>query len=239
MAESDIAALKRAAATRALDFVQDGMKLGLGTGSTAEAFLDVLAPRVRGGLTVTAAATSERTAIKARSLGIPVVLLEQLAPLDLTIDGADETDRDLNLIKGGGGALLREKIVASSSKRMIVVADGSKLAARLGRFPLPIEVTEFGHPVTAAKIRSAVSVLGYTEFPMVLRQKDGAIYKTDGGNVIYDCAFGSIGDAAELGAVLKVITGVVEHGLFISLATTLILANSTEDVLVLERPENG
>jgi ribose 5-phosphate isomerase A len=239
MAESDIAALKRVAATRALDFVQDGMKLGLGTGTTAEAFLDVLAPRVRGGLTVTAAATSERTAIKARGLGIPVVPLEQLAPLDLTIDGADETDRDLNLIKGGGGALLREKIVASSSKRMIVEADGSKLAARLGRFPLPVEVTEFGHPVTAAKIRSAVSAFGYTEFPMVLRKKDGAIYKTDGGNVIYDCAFGSIGDAAELGAVLKAITGVVEHGLFISLATTLILANSTEDVLVLERPRNG
>jgi ribose 5-phosphate isomerase A len=239
MAESDISALKRVAAARALDFVQEGMKLGLGTGTTAEAFLDVLAPRVRGGLTITGAATSERTAIKARSLGIPVVPLEQLAPLDLTIDGADETDRDLNLIKGGGGALLREKIVASSSKRMIVVADGSKLAARLGRFPLPVEVTEFGHPVTAAKIRSAVSALGYAEFPMVLRQRDGAIYKTDGGSVIYDCAFGSIGDAAKLGAVLKAVTGVVEHGLFIGLATTLIIANSGEDVLVLERASNG
>jgi ribose 5-phosphate isomerase A len=239
MAESDIAALKRVAATRALDFVQDGMKLGLGTGTTAEAFLDVLAPRVRGGLTVTAAATSERTAVKARSLGIPVVPLEQLAPLDLTIDGADETDRDLSLIKGGGGALLREKIVASSSKRMIVVADGSKLVARLGRFPLPVEVAEFGHPVTAASIRSAVCVLGYTEVPMLLRQRDGAIYKTDGGNVIYDCAFGSIGDAGKLGAVLKAVTGVVEHGLFIRLATTLIIANSDEDVLLLERAPDG
>src|SRR3954470_12313646 len=126
MAESDPATLKRAAAARALDFVQDGMKLGLGTGSTAEAFLEVLAPRVRGGLTITGAASSERTAIKARSLGIPVAPLEQLVPLDLTVDGADEADRNLTLIKGGGGALLREKIVASSSTRMVVVADGSK-----------------------------------------------------------------------------------------------------------------
>jgi ribose 5-phosphate isomerase A len=239
MAESDTATLKRVAGTRALDFVQEGMKLGLGTGTTAEAFLDVLAPRVRGGLNITAAATSERTAIKARSLGIPIVPLEQLAPLDLTIDGADEADRDLNLIKGGGGALLREKIVASSSRRMIVVADGSKLAARLGKFPLPVEVTEFGHPVTAARIRLAVCALGYTEFPIVLREREGAMYKTDGGNVIYDCAFGSIGDATQLGATLKAVTGVVEHGLFIGLATTLIVANSAEDVLVLERTPNG
>jgi ribose 5-phosphate isomerase A len=239
MSDSDAAVLKRVAATRALDFLQGGMKLGLGTGTTAEAFLDVLAPRVRGGLNITAAATSERTAIKARGLGIPIVPLEQVAPLDLTIDGADEADCNLTLIKGGGGALLREKIVASSSKRMIVVADGSKLAMRLGKFPLPVEVTEFAHPVIARRIRAAVSVLGYAEFPMVLRQKDGAAFRTDGGNVIYDCAFGSIGDAAELGAAIKSVTGVVEHGLFIGLATTLIVANRTDDVLVLERPQNG
>src|ERR1041385_7144731 len=118
MTSADSTLLKRAAALKALDFVQDGMKLGLGTGSTAEAFLEVLAPRVRGGLSLTGTATSERTAAKARSLGIPLAPLEQLAPLDLTVDGADEADRDLNLIKGGGGALLREKIVASASKQI-------------------------------------------------------------------------------------------------------------------------
>ena len=239
MSDSDPSVLKRVAATRALDFVQTGMKLGLGTGTTAEAFLDVLAPRVRGGLPVTCAATSERTAIKARGLGIPVVPLEQIAPLDLTVDGADEADRDLTLIKGGGGALLREKIVASSSRRMVVVCDGSKLAARLGKFPLPVEVTEFAHSVTAVGIREAVSALGYAGFPMVLRQKDRSVFKTEGGNVIYDCGFGSIGDAAKLGAAIKSVTGVVEHGLFIGLATTLIVANSAEDVLVLERPQGG
>src|ERR1700691_6373339 len=140
MSQSDPSALKRAAAVRALEFVENGMKLGLGTGSTAEAFLDVLGPRLRGGLSVTGVATSERTAEKARALSIPLADLDSLAPLDLVIDGADEADHDLNLIKGGGGALLREKIVAASAKRMIVIADESKLVAKLGRFPLPVEV---------------------------------------------------------------------------------------------------
>jgi ribose 5-phosphate isomerase A len=239
MTESDAVMVKRAAAARALDFVRDGMKLGLGTGSTAEAFLEILAPRVRGGLTVTGAATSERTAARARALGIPLAPLEQLAPLDLTVDGADEADRDLNLIKGGGGALLREKIVASASRQMVVVCDGSKLVPRLGRFPLPVEVTEFGHALTAARIQGAIAALGHIETRALLRQSDGAAYRTDGGNLIYDWAFASIGDAARLAAVLKSITGVVEHGLFIGLATTLIVAKSAEDVLVLERPRSG
>ena len=130
-------ALKRAAAARALDFVRDGMKLGLGTGSTAEAFLDLLAERVRAGLKITGTPTSERTREKASALSIPVAELDNLAPLDLVIDGADEADHNLDLIKGGGGALLREKIVAASSARMIVIADESKLVRRLGAFPLP------------------------------------------------------------------------------------------------------
>ncbi len=125
------------------------MKLGLGTGSTAEAFLDLLAPRVRGGVTVDCVATSERTAQMARTLGIPLGDLDALAPLDLTIDGADEADRDLNLIKGAGAALLREKIVAASSKAMVVIADETKLVARLGKFPLPVEVVAFGQGSTA------------------------------------------------------------------------------------------
>src|SRR5436305_5346467 len=203
MTESDSAFLKRAAAAKALDFVQDGMKLGLGTGTTADAFLEVLAPRVRGGLSITGAATSERTAIKARTLGVPLAPLEQLAPLDLTIDGADETDRDLNLIKGGGGALLREKIVATASKRMVVIADGSKLVQRLGRFPLPVEVTEFGHVLTAASIREVAGTFGYADLPLTLRARDGATFRTDGGNFIYDCGFGSIGDGTKLAEALK------------------------------------
>ena len=239
MSESDPAVLKRAAALRALEFVQDGTKLGLGTGTTAEAFLEVLGPRVRGGLNITAAATSERTAIKAKSLGIPVVALEQLAPLDITIDGADETDRDLNLIKGGGGALLREKIVAAASKRMVVIADGSKLVERLGRFPLPIEVTEFGHTLTAERIREMTRSFGYAELPMTLRAREGVPFRTDGGNFIYDCGFGSIGDAAKLALALKGITGVVEHGLFIGLATTLVIARTTEDLEIINRTPNG
>jgi ribose 5-phosphate isomerase A len=239
MSESDPAVLKRAAATRALEFVQDGIRLGLGTGTTAEAFLEVLAPRVRGGLNITAAATSERTAIRAKSLGIPVAPLEQLAPLDITIDGADEADRDLNLIKGGGGALLREKIVASASRRMVVIADGSKLVQRLGRFPLPIEVTEFGYALTAARIREVAGTFGYTELPMTLRTREGTTFRTDGGNFIYDCGFGSIGDAAKLALALKSITGVVEHGLFIGLATTLVIAHAIEDIEIIQRAGHG
>ncbi len=147
--EPDAENLKRAAAVKALDFIQDGMKLGLGTGSTAEEFLELIGPRVRGGLKIIGVPTSERTAQKARALGIALGTLDDLAPLDLTIDGADEADRNLDLIKGAGGAMLREKIVAVSSRRMIVIADDSKLVAQLGRHALPVEVIEFGHATTA------------------------------------------------------------------------------------------
>jgi ribose 5-phosphate isomerase A len=221
---TDSAALKRAAAARALDFISDGMKLGLGSGSTAEAFVELLGARVRGGLKLLCVPTSERTAQMARALGIALANLNDIAPLDLAIDGADEADRDLNLIKGGGGALLREKIVATSSKRMIVVADGSKLVSRLGRFPLPVEVLEFGHATTAARIIGAVAALGYHNTPIVLRRKDGAVTKTDSGNVIYDCAFGVIADAGKLAAALSCVTGVVEHGLYVGIAKILVIA---------------
>jgi ribose 5-phosphate isomerase A len=227
--------MKRAAAARALDYVQDGMKLGLGTGSTAEAFLDVLAPRVRGGLKIIGVATSERTAQKARSLGIPIAELDSQAPLDLTVDGADEADRDLNLIKGGGGAHLREKIVATSSRKMIVIADASKLVAKLGRFPLPVEVSTFGHGTTAARIVAAAQKLHYRSVPIALRMKDEAPYKTDGGNYIYDCSFGVITDAAALAEAISDIPGVVEHGLFVGIASALVLAGA-DSVEVIERP---
>jgi ribose 5-phosphate isomerase A len=220
--------LKIAAAAKALESVQDGMKLGLGSGSTAEAFVDLLGSRVRAGLHVDCVATSERTAQKARALGIPLGELDVLNPLDLTIDGADETDRALNLIKGGGAALLREKIVASSSKAMTVIADESKLVARLGRYPLPIEITPFAHGTTAARVIQAVAKLGYADLKLAQRMKDSAAVKTDGGNYIYDAAFGAIADAAALAAALNAVPGVVEHGLFIGIATALVVAHPGE-----------
>ncbi|MEI9988491.1 MAG: ribose-5-phosphate isomerase RpiA [Rhizomicrobium sp.] len=231
---ADPSALKRAAAAKALEYVRPGMKLGLGTGSTAEIFLELLAPRIRGGLDVIGAPTSEKTAAKARALGIPLAALDDLAPLDLTVDGADEADRELTLIKGGGGALLREKIVAASSKRMVVIADDSKLVARLGRFPLPVEVLEFGHKTTAARIAAASAALGYADVPIALRSRDGAAVRSDSGNVLYDCAFGAITSAAKLAQALADIPGVVEHGLFVGLATTLLVAHPGE-VEVIER----
>ncbi len=231
---TDSASLKTAAAVRALEFVQDGMKLGLGTGSTAEAFLDVLAPRVRGGMKIIGVATSERTAQKARALGIAIAELDSQAPLDLTIDGADEADRALTLIKGGGGAHLREKIVATSSKKMVVIADASKLVPTLGRFPLPVEVSTFGHATTAARIVHAVGGLKYSHVPLTLRMKDDAPFKTDGGNYIYDCAFGAITDAAALAEAISDIPGVVEHGLFVGIASALVLAGP-DGVEVIER----
>ena len=220
--------LKREAAAKALEFVTSGMKLGLGTGSTAEAFLELLGPRVRGGLEVDCAATSERTAQKARALGIPLGELDALCPLDLTVDGADEADRALNLIKGAGAALLREKIVAASSKAMIVIADETKLVARLGKFPLPVEVIPFGRGSTELRIKDASRALGYEDMTLQLRMKDGAPVKTDSGNVVYDCAFGAIKDAAALASALSAVPGVVEHGLFIGIATTLLIAHPGE-----------
>jgi ribose 5-phosphate isomerase A len=230
----DANALKRAAAARALDYVEDGMKLGLGTGSTAEAFLDLLAERMRGGLEIVGTPTSERTAMKAAGLGIPIMDLNALAPLDLVIDGADEADAQLDLIKGGGGALLREKIVAASGKRMVVIADESKLVARLGAFPLPIEVIPFGRYTTAARIVAVAESLGYRGIKPVLRLKDGKPFVTDSHNSILDCAFGAISDTARLGTALSDIAGVVDHGLFVGMASALVIAGR-DGVRVIER----
>ena len=231
---TDQNALKRAVAAKALDYVVDGMKLGLGSGSTAEIFLELLAPRIRGGQTLLCVPTSERTATAARKLGITLAALDDLAPLDLTIDGADEADRNLDLIKGGGGMLLREKIVAASSKKMLVIADETKMVPRLGKFPLPVEVIEFGHKTTLARLAKCFETLGYARVPMTLRQKDGAAFKTDSGNLIYDCAVGAIQSAPKLAAALSTVTGVVEHGLFTGIATTLLIAGPGE-VEVIER----
>lgn len=226
--------LKRTAAAKALEYLTDGMKLGLGTGSTAEIFLELLAARIRGGLNVIGTATSERTAEKARTLGIPLAGLDDLAPLDLTVDGADEADRKLNLIKGGGGALLREKLVAAASKRMIVIADKTKLVPRLGRYPLPVEVLEFGQKTTALRIAETFAQLGYDNVPVTLRSRDGLTFVSDSGNLIYDCGLGAIASASKLALALANLPGVVEHGLFIGMATTLIVAHPRK-VEVIER----
>jgi ribose 5-phosphate isomerase A len=231
----DSASLKRAAAAAAIGLVQEGMKLGLGTGSTAEAFLDLLGPRVRGGFKVIGVPTSERTAQKARALGITLGTLDELAPLDLTIDGADEADRNLDLIKGGGGALLREKIVAASSRRMVVIADEAKLVARLGKFPLPVEVTDFGHRTTLGRIRIALAELGFQNVTISQRMKDNAPFKSDSGNLIYDCGLDVIPSAPKLAAALSAIPGVVDHGLFVGIAKTLLIAHPGE-VEMIERP---
>ena len=231
---TDQNALKRAVAAKALEYVKDGMKLGLGSGSTAEIFVEMLAPRVRGGEKLLCVPTSEKTASLARKHGFTLAALDDLAPLDLTVDGADEADRNLDLIKGGGGMLLREKIVAAASRQMVVIADETKMVPRLGKYPLPIEVVDFGHKSTAARLNAALAAAGYANIQMTLRQRDGGTFKTDSGNVIYDCAFGAIQSAPKLAAAISTVPGVVEHGLFIGIATTLLIAGPGE-IEVIER----
>jgi len=218
-------ALKIQAARAALDHVENGMRLGIGTGSTAEAFMRLLAEKVAGGLDIVGVATSERTAALCADLGIPLSTLDEVPHLDLTVDGADEIAPDLTLIKGGGGALLREKIVAAASGRMIVIADESKLVENLGHFPLPIEVSPFGLAATIAAIDKAAERLGLAG-QVSVRLADGQRYVTDGGHFIVDASFGLIRDTRALSSALHAIPGVVEHGLFIDLASTAIVAGA-------------
>ena len=220
----DAKALKIEAARAALTHVESGMRLGIGTGSTAEEFVRLLAEKVAGGMTITGVPTSERTAALCRELGVPLATLDEMPELDLTIDGADEVDPRLSLIKGGGGALLREKIVAAASTRMIVIADQSKLVETLGRFPLPIEVNRFGLRATELAIARAAGKLGL-DGPLTLRMTNGEAFVTDGGHLILDASFGRIPDTRALSEALHAIPGVVEHGLFLGLATAVILAD--------------
>ena len=220
----DLEPLKREAARRALEFVRPGMRLGLGSGSTAAHFVDLLGEKVKSGLEVIGVPTSEATRTRAKQLGIPLSTLDSEPELDLTIDGADELDSALNLIKGGGGALLREKIVASASRDMIVIADETKKVGRLGRFPLPIEVVDFGLGAITRAIAAAVKGCG-CEGPLRLRHKsDGHVFVTDGGHLILDAGLGAIHDPRALARALSEVPGVVEHGLFIGLARRAILA---------------
>src|ERR1700689_403985 len=227
--------LKRQAAGRAPGFVPDGMKLGLGTGSTAKHFVELLGQRVRDGLDVIGVPTSEVTRADAIRCGIRLTTLDDIDRLDLTVDGADEIDPALNVIKGGGGALLREKIVAAASDRMIVIADDSKWVEVLGRFPLPVEVIPFGLAATQRAIGKAFAETGVSGQMVVRKAKDGHVFVTDGGHWIIDAHLGRITDTAGLAALLNAIPGVVQHGLFVGLASVAMLAGP-EGIRVVERP---
>lgn len=209
---------KLKAAQRALDFVQDGMSLGLGSGTTSTIFIKQLGERVKQGLRVQGIATSGASQRLAESLSIPITTFDQCPELDLAIDGADEVGPDLALIKGGGGAMLREKIVAGAARRFIVIADSSKLVDTLGRFPLPVEVIQMALPLVSRKLEAL------DLNPKLRHHPDGSLYITDEGNFILDCACGSIPDPAWTASELRGIVGVVEHGLFVNMASLALIA---------------
>jgi ribose 5-phosphate isomerase A len=213
---------KLKAAQRALDFVQDGMSLGLGSGTTSAIFIRQLGERVKQGLRVQGIATSVASQQLAESLSIPITTFDQCPELDLAIDGADEValtpGLGLVLIKGGGGALLREKIVESAARNFIVIADSSKLVTTLGRFPLPVEVIQMALPIVSRKLQAL------DLNPKLRHHPDGSLYITDEGNFILDCACGSIPDPAWTASELRGIVGVVEHGLFVNMASLALIA---------------
>lgn len=249
---SAIDTAKYVAAKRACDFVEDGMRIGLGTGSTAAWLVRCLGELVKDGLNITGVPTSTRTAELARQLGIPVTTLDEVKWLDLTIDGADEYDHDLNLIKGGGGALLQEKIVATASDRMIVIADRTKQVETLGAFPLPVEVIPFGWQTTKALLEETLAALDVMGERVSLRMNGAAPYVTDEGNHILDLHLGRIGNPRQTALVLNQIPGVVENGLFIDICDMVVTGNgdgrvqvkdinvgtTQEDVIEFEDDEN-
>ncbi len=231
----DADTLKLRAAERALDYVKPGMRLGLGTGSTAVKFVDLVGARVAQGLDVICVPTSEATRVQAEGLGIPLATLEQQPELDLTIDGADELDESLQLIKGGGGAHLREKIVAAASSRMVVIADDSKRVSKLGAFPLPVEIVPFGWRTTMSKVKNSVCLNG-CKGPVTVRGSEDNPFVTDNGNYILDCAFGEIGDPERVATQLSLLPGVVEHGLFIGLTHAAVIASANGVEIIGETP---
>ncbi|MFN0116519.1 MAG: ribose-5-phosphate isomerase RpiA [Paracoccaceae bacterium] len=224
---SPIDMAKFVAAKRAADLVEDGMRVGLGTGSTAAWLVRVLGEMVReDGLKMTAVATSARTADLAGQLGITVVTLDEAKWLDITIDGADEFDGDLNLIKGGGGALLREKIVATASDQMVVIADAAKEVATLGAFPLPVEVIPFGWQASKALIEELLVSMDVMGRETALRMNGERPFITDEGNLILDLKLGRIGNPRQLSLVLNQVPGVVENGLFIDICDRVVIGQS-------------
>ncbi len=217
---------KEAAARASLQFVKDGQVVGLGTGSTASYFIKLLGEQVKQGLRIRGIPTSDRSRELALSLGIPLITLDDCQEIAVTVDGADEVDPQLRLIKGGGGALLREKIVASATKKMVVVADASKQVQRLGRFPLPVEVIKFAQALVAKRIAAMGAKVSIRTNP------EGKPFVTDENNHILDCRFGEIRDADALARELSGMPGVVEHGLFIGMASVVLFARGTEIVKV-------
>ena len=210
------------AAQKAFEYVEDGMKLGLGTGSTADEFTKILSDNVKNGLNVICVPTSENTKNLAESLNIPLASLENLNFLDLTVDGADEVDDDLSLLKGGGGALLREKIIAFNSKKMIVIADDTKKVSKLGEFRLPIELIKFEHKITINRVLEKLENIGYPG-TAELRVINGNPFTTDSENLIYDLSIGLIEEPAIIDNLLNSIPGVVENGLFVDMANIVII----------------
>lgn len=219
--------LKQLVGKEAVGFVKPGMKLGIGTGSTAEAFVRELAKACDQGLNIIGVPTSVRTADLCKKLGVPLTTLDEIPKLDLTIDGADEIDPELNLIKGGGGALLREKIVAAASDEMLVIVDQSKLVETLGAYPLPIEVNQFGLRATTEMIKAICSRISPDGTIRLRMAEDDKPFITDGGHYIIDASFGRIVDPKALSVELNAIPGVVEHGLFTGLASKAIVAETT------------
>ena len=233
---ADATDLKESAALTALEYVRDGMAIGLGTGSTAAKFVEALSYKVAAGLNVICVPTSDATQELAQTLGIPLTTLDEVPHLNLTVDGADEIDDQLRLIKGGGGALLREKIVATASDRMVVIADGSKLVPILGQFPLPIEVVPFGLSATF-RLVEAMAIEAGCQGQIALRNLgSGDPFVTDEGNYILDCHFGRIPEPEVLAFALLRVPGVVEHGLFLGIADLAIVAKPG-GVEVLRRPQ--
>lgn len=216
---------KQNAALAAMEYVEDGMTIGLGTGSTARYFIEMLADEIADGLIVRCIETSRQTLELARSLGIPMLPFEQVDRIHLTVDGADEVGPGGVLIKGGGAALLREKIIADASDHMVVIADSSKEVTELGAFPLPVEVTPFGYTITARRVHEALLGAGIERPRIELRKASQSLdlLVTDGGNHILDCYCGRIPDPARVASRLASVPGVVEHGLFIGLARTVII----------------
>lgn len=215
---------KEAAARASLKFIKDGQVVGLGTGSTAAYFIQFLGEQVKNGLRIRGIPSSDRSGELAASLGIPLTTFDECPEIDVTVDGADEIDSQLRLIKGGGGALLREKIVASATRKFVIIADSTKQVATLGQFPLPVEVIKFARPIVEGKIRALGAEIALRRDPR------GNPYLTDENNYILDCRFGKIQDPVGLAQKLSDMPGVVEHGLFIGMASIVLIANGDKVV---------